>query len=187
MSNTPQEPVDPATLPDPADITEDDLPAAPPRPNSSQRRFGGTQRQIRGALTFYKICAWVTGIMLLLLVGEMVLKYGFNLEMFLGGSRTGLEDPSAVGESNMVGFYPEGEIVDGINLSLLILILHGWMYVVYLLACFRLWSLMRWNGMRLLLMAGGGVVPFLSFIVETRIHRQTLDELASNPEAVRRY
>ena len=61
------------------------------------------------------------------------------------------------------------------------------MYVVYLLACFRLWSLMRWSPVRLLAMAGGGVVPFLSFIVERKIHRSTAQELASFPKAARRY
>lgn len=187
MRHPQSEPVNPAELPDPEQITEADLPPAPPRPSGTQRRFGGTNRQIRGALTFYKICAWLTGILLLLLVAEMVLKYGFNLELFAGGTRVGLEDASAAGATNVLGFHPAGEIVDGINISLLILIVHGWMYVVYLLASFRLWSLMRWNGMRLLLMAGGGVVPFLSFIVEKQIHRQTVAEVQAHPEAVRRY
>ena len=34
---------------------------------------------------------------------------------------------------------------DGFNLSLGILVAHGWFYVVYLFSCFRIWSLMRWQ------------------------------------------
>ena len=75
----------------------------------------------------------------------------------------------------------------GVNLSLAILIAHGWMYVVYLLACFRLWSLMRWTPGRLLAMAGGGVVPFLSFVVERKVSGQVREELAQFPDAARRY
>lgn len=73
------------------------------------------------------------------------------------------------------------------NISLLILIVHGWLYVLYLLGCFRLWSMMRWGGVRLLAMAGGGVVPFLSFIVEKRVNRNVEEELAAHPEGVLRY
>ena len=39
----------------------------------------------------------------------------------------------------------------------------------------------------LIVMALGGVVPFLSFIVERRIHRETLAQLRENPQATRRY
>ena len=78
-------------------------------------------------------------------------------------------------------------VVEGINISLLVLIVHGWLYVLYLLACFRLWSMMRWGGVRLLAMAGGGVVPFLSFFVEKKVNRQAEVELATHPEAVLRY
>ena len=43
--------------------------------------------KIRGALRFYQICSVITGIGLLLLVAEMVLKYTpLHVELFLGGS-----------------------------------------------------------------------------------------------------
>lgn len=176
-------PVDPATLPDPEDITEADLPEAPPRPETqteATRRFGGTHRQITGALTFYKITAWLTGIMLLLLVAEMVLKYAFGLELFASGV---LMDNT----ENTLSFQNSDNITGAVNISLLVLIVHGWMYVIYLVACFRLWSLMRWAFPTLLAMAGGGVVPFLSFIVEMKVDKRTRQELAENPEGLRRY
>lgn len=184
--NNPQNfdaPINPDTLPDPEDITVDDVGEAPPRPDKAEaktQRFGGTEKQIRGALTFYKITAWATGIFLLLLVIEMILKYGFGLELFAGGT---LMD----GTENVLSLQHPEATIGAVNISLLILIIHGWMYVVYLIACFRLWSLMRWSGMTLLAMAGGGVVPFLSFIVESKVGQRAKQEVLANPEGLRRY
>ena len=173
-------PVDPATLPDPEDITEADLPAPPPRPGRAVRRFAGTRQQIVSADRIYKVCAYITGVMLLLLVAEMVFKYGLHQELFAGGT-------TVDGEPHGFGLAPEKSVTGGVNLSLAILIAHGWMYVVYLLACFRLWSLMRWAPGRLRAMAGGGVVPFLSFVVERKVSGQVREELAQFPDAARRY
>src|SRR5699024_12304782 len=176
MTNDQTPPADPTTLPDPEDITEADLGQAPPRPESKkQRRFGGTHRQIHGAQRLYKFTAWLTGIFLLLLVVQMIVKYGFGYEMFAGGTA---ED----GTEFIVGFYHRDAVLEGINISLLVLIVHGWLYVLYLLASFRLWSMMRWGGMRLLAMAGGGIVPFLSFIVEKQVNHQADRELREHPE-----
>jgi hypothetical protein len=36
---------------------------------------------------------------------------------------------------------------------------------------------MRWTFSRFIIIALGGVVPFLSFIVERRVHAQTVSEL----------
>lgn len=132
--------------------------------------------------------SWVTGVFLLLLVAEMVLKYApTHLEVFSGGSGGPLSLQTVVpgeGCQWFSLFVPGGmgcEIVslgDGFNISLMILIVHGWIYVIYLLACFRLWSKLRWPFGRLLAMAAGGVVPFLSFFVEHRVHRIAVDDLA---------
>ena len=43
---------------------------------------------------------------------------------------------------------------------------------MYLFSDFRLWSLMRWPFTRFIIIALGGVVPFLSFILEARIGRE---------------
>jgi integral membrane protein len=53
------------------------------------------------------------------------------------------------------------------------LIVHGWLYVVYLIADFRVWTLMRWPVTRFLFIALGGIVPFLSFYTHARILRET--------------
>ncbi len=122
--------------------------------------------QIRSSLKFYQVTAYVTGIMLLLLCIEMLLKYGFGTEIELGGAY------------GFIAFVPSGT-VQAVNLSIGILIAHGWLYVVYLMACFRLWTFMRWPFLKLALLATGGVVPFLSFIVEVIATRQISTHLAS--------
>lgn len=116
--------------------------------------------RIRGSLKFYQISSIITGILLLLLVVEMVLKYSpLGLVVELGG------------EQGFLALVPDGTAT-AINLSTGILMVHGWFYVVYLYSDFRLWSLMRWPFQRFLLIALGGVVPFLSFIVEARVARE---------------
>ena len=66
----------------------------------------------------------------------------------------------------------------GINLKVGILVVHGWLYVAYLFGDFRLWTLLRWNFFRFLIIAAGGIVPFLSFFTErhfTKVAQQQLD------------
>ncbi|MDJ1370013.1 DUF3817 domain-containing protein [Gulosibacter molinativorax] len=119
---------------------------------------------IRARLRFYKITAWITGILLLALVVEMVLKYAFHLEIEMFGP---------------FGFFAlvqEGTVT-AFNLSRWILIIHGWFYVVYLIAAYLVWLKMRWELIWLLAMAGGGVVPFLSFITESLMHKRAVREL----------
>ena len=74
--------------------------------------------RIRAYLRFYKVTSWITGILLLLLVVEMVLKYAWNLEIELGGP------------FGLLALVPDGTVT-AINLSRWILIVHGWFYVIY--------------------------------------------------------
>ena len=121
--------------------------------------------RIRGALRFYQVAAIITGVLLLLLCAEMLMKYAFGLELELGGPH------------GFLAFVPVDTAV-AVNLSTGILIAHGWFYVVYLFSDFRLWSLMRWPFWKLLLLASGGIVPFLSFFLEARIGREVTAYLA---------
>lgn len=148
----------------------------PPR----KRRFAGTKAQISSAATFYKVFAYITGVMLLLLVFEMVLKYAFGTEIIAGATM-------ADGTTKAFGFLHDGTFTGGFNISTAILIVHGWMYVIYLIADFRLWSLMRWPFSRFITIALGGVVPFLSFFMEAKVHKEVERELAEHPEAIQRY
>ncbi len=104
--------------------------------------------------------------MLLLLVAEMILKYTpLQLEIELGGP------------NGFLALVPD-KTVTAVNLSTGILIAHGWLYVLYLFSDFHLWSLLRWPFSRFIAIALGGVVPFLSFIVEHFMSRRALQEIA---------
>ncbi len=124
--------------------------------------------KIRGALRFYQVFAYITGIMLLLLCVEMIVKYGMGYQLF------------AFSNYGVFTFVPVQTAVapTGVDLSTGILIAHGWLYVVYLISDFRLWSLMRWPFTKFVMIALGGVVPFLSFFVEARITKQVKSYLA---------
>jgi integral membrane protein len=154
-------------------------------PKSAKRRFGGTPAQIQSALSFYKVLAYATGSMLLLLTLELVVRYAFNSVLIAGGANTLTGDAHGFG---LVQLQDGAAMVTGgLNVSTTVLIVHGWMYVVYLIADFRLWSLMRWPFSKFILIALGGVVPLLSFFLEGRIHKQALAELAAHPQATKRY
>lgn len=84
--------------------------------------------------------ARVTGVMLLVLCVEMVLKY-------------------VVGAGEDVLRWIEW-----------VPFAHGWIYVVYLVTVVDLWSTMRWTFGRLVTMVLAGVVPVMSFVLERRVH-----------------
>jgi integral membrane protein len=143
---------------------------------------------IRAALRFYQICSVITGVGLLLLLTEMILKYTpLHTELFAGGTGGALwfapviVGPDCLWWSKFLPMTNSCEMIstgDGANISLAILVVHGWFYVVYLISCFRVWSLMRWNFSRLVVLALGGVVPALSFFMEARVGREVKAYLA---------
>ena len=121
--------------------------------------------RIRKTVAVYKVASIITGIFLLLLCLMMVFRYGFGSDIELGGA------------SGFLGLSAK-EAITGINLSTVLLIVHGWLYVLYLACDFILWRLMRWSFARFLLIALGGVVPFLSFFFERSVPRSIEAELA---------
>lgn len=143
---------------------------------------------IRGALKFYQVASIITGVMLLLLLIEMIIKYTpIQRELYLGGSGGFLwfagviAGPDCQWWSLFAPWTNSCEMTslgDGFNLSTGILVAHGWFYVLYLFACFRVWSLMRWPFRRFLWLALGGVVPLLSFFLEVRTTREVRAYLA---------
>lgn len=126
--------------------------------------------RIRLALRLYRVTSIITGSFLLLLCLMMVFRYILGVDIELGGPFGFL-------------YLNPREQITAINLSTIILIVHGWFYVFYVLADFNLWSPMRWGPLRLLVMFSGGVIPFLSFILERRIHREVVAQLDSFPTA----
>lgn len=126
--------------------------------------------RIRTALEVYRLLAYATGTFLLILVAEIVLKYILRVEVELGG----------VG--GLLALVPAGN-VQAVNLSLIVQITHGYLYLVYLIADFVLITFLRWPITRFLLIAAGGVVPLLSFFTERRISREVRGYLAEREAA----
>ena len=147
--------------------------------------------RIPGALKFYKVMAYITGTFLLLLVAEMILKYCVDAQTWQFVMPGGMTDPvtgdfvflepgfeiEAFGPNGFLALVPS-DTTQAVNLSIGILIIHGWLYVLYLFAGFRLWSLMRWPVSKFFIIALGGVVPVLSFIVESIYAKQVVAFLA---------
>ena len=57
--------------------------------------------------------------------------------------------------------------------------LHGFVYIVYLVTVWDLWSRMRWSWGRLVTMVLAGVVPVMSFVLERRVHRDAEARIAA--------
>ena len=123
--------------------------------------------RIPGALRLYQVSSIITGVFLLLLCIEVILKFVFQYELEVGGPNGAI---ALVARDTVTAF----------NLSTAILIVHGWFYVLYLFADFRLWSLMRWPFATFLLIALGGIIPFLSFFLEVRIAKRVKAYLAAH-------
>ena len=99
-------------------------------------------RPTRAALTRYRVLAYATGVFLLLLTAEVILKYGFDTD---------------------IGSW--------------IPIVHGWLYLAYVIVAADLWFRTRLpiGGMLLVLIAG--TVPLASFAAERWVTRRVLPML----------
>lgn len=137
---------------------------------------------IRRTLAVFKVSSIVTGTFLLGLVVMMVTRYGFGRDIELGGA------------DGLLALTPRDELV-GFNLSIMLLTVHGWLYVVYLACDFVLWRVAyqgaRSNAfLRFLWIAMGGIIPFLSFFFERQVPREVeaiiahLDQQPTTQEAV---
>ena len=129
-----------------------------PRPSEIPR--------VRTTLRLYKVSSIITGSFLLLLVLMMVFRYGFGQDIELGGP------------FGFLTLTPK-EMITGINLSTIILIVHGWLYVAYLACDFVLWRLMGWSFGRFLFIALGGIIPLLSFFFEQTVPKRVNAEIAA--------
>ena len=120
------------------------------------------------SLLFYKVFAYATGTFLLLVCAEVLLRYVFGSEVVVGGAlgAVALVQPEQVAASG------------GFNLSLAVLITHGYLFIAYLVSDFVLITVMRYPITRFLLIAAGGVIPALSFIMEARVKREVRGYLA---------
>ncbi|MGB3909212.1 MAG: DUF3817 domain-containing protein [Pseudolysinimonas sp.] len=123
--------------------------------------------RIRLVLKLFRVSAIITGLFLLLLVVMMVARYGFLVD---------IEYSDAYG----FGLTPRDLIEErgSLNVSLVILTTHGWLYVLYLALDFLLWRFTRWSFGRFLFIALGGIIPLLSFFFEFSVPRWVRAELA---------
>ncbi|TFC87578.1 DUF3817 domain-containing protein [Cryobacterium sp. TMT4-31] len=126
--------------------------------------------RIPGALRLYQVSSIITGVLLLLLCAEVIAKYLFGTELEAGGP------------NGFLALVPDGTVT-AVNLSTGLLMVHGWFYVLYLFADFRIWSIMRWPFPTFLLIALGGIIPFLSFFLEAKVGQRVKAYLAANPVA----
>ena len=113
---------------------------------------------IRRTLAVFMVSSVITGIFLLGLVVMMVCRYGFGVDIELGGTSGGLG-------------LTDKDAITGVNVSILLLAVHGWLYVLYLACDFVLWRTVRWSFFQFLWIAMGGIIPFLSFYFERRVPR----------------
>jgi integral membrane protein len=121
--------------------------------------------RIRKALKVYKVSSIITGSFLLLLVTMMVLRYIFLVDIELNGP-----------EGFLALTYKENIV--GINLSIVILSVHGWLYVLYLGTDFVLWRLVGYSFGRFLFIALGGIIPLLSYFFESRVPKMVEARIA---------
>ena len=125
----------------------------PPVPSTSSPAATPAQRPVRdpekarAAVGRYRVMAWVTGVMLLVLCVEIVLRYVVQV------------GPEV---RTWIAWIPQA---------------HGFVYIVYLASVLDLWSKLRWGYGRLAAMVLGGVVPALSFFVERRVHADAVGRL----------
>ena len=126
-------------------------------PNSDQ------VKTIRGVLKYFKVTSYITGIFLVLIMILWGIRLTIQADLWLGGPdaflRLAYYSVDSSGEK--IGFP-----TSGIDITVISLIVHGWLYVAYLFGDFRLWTLMRWSFFRFLLIALGGIIPLLSFFTE---------------------
>lgn len=93
---------------------------------------------VSGALTRFRVIAYVVGVCLLLLTVGVVLRYGFG--------------------------YP--------TLSQTVSPIHGFLYMLYLVAVFDLGRRVDWSLKRMVGVMLAGTVPFLSFYAERVVTRR---------------
>lgn len=99
--------------------------------------------------TTYRVLALIVGVLLLVGTVDAILKYGFS------------EGSSA---QNL------GETLD------VVWLVHGWIYIVYVVVAFVLTQRARWTLPQFLLMMIAGLIPGLIFWVEARVARQLREQ-----------
>ncbi|MGY0018744.1 DUF3817 domain-containing protein [Streptomyces sp. cg35] len=106
----------------------------------------------KSVLTRYRIMAYVTGVLLVLLCLGMIAKYAFEMD--------GAGDVTRV-----------------------IAIAHGWLYVLYLVFAFDLGSKAKWPVGKQLWVLIAGTIPTAAFFVERKISAELDAKVADGDDA----
>lgn len=116
---------------------------------------------VLSAFRMYRAASSITGVLLILVCVEMFLKYILGVQVFAltGGALVEL-------------YHVDVPEPSGLNLSVMTLIFHGWFYVFYLWSDLYLWSKVRFGFALFIVIALGGVVPLMSFVVERYVYKK---------------
>ncbi|MFE6753297.1 DUF3817 domain-containing protein [Streptomyces sp. NPDC057684] len=107
----------------------------------------------RSVLTRYRVMAFVTGVLLVLLCLGMIAKYVLGID--------GAADVTRV-----------------------VAIAHGWLYVIYLVFAFDLGSKAKWPVGKQLWVLIAGTIPTAAFFVERKVSRELDSKVADGAPVV---
>lgn len=118
---------------------------------------------LKGALKYFKVTSYITGVFLILIMILWGIRLSIQADLWLAGPDGFLYLAYYSVDTNDVKV---GLPDTGLDLTVISLIVHGWLYVAYLFGAFRMWTLYRWKFTAFLLIALGGIIPLLSFFTE---------------------
>jgi integral membrane protein len=108
---------------------------------------------VKAALTRYRVMAWATGVLLLLLTLHVVVQ-AFQKQ------------------PGQPLFEAEGLSAVVPGAGTLIPIAHGWLYLIYVIVSLDLWFRTRLNTLRMVGVVLAGTIPFMSFVAERWVRHQ---------------
>ena len=106
---------------------------------------------LRSALTRYRVLAWVTGVFLLLLTLHVLVQW-----------RQSATEGLAFGDAPGLGRWVPGA-------QHWVPMVHGYLYLVYVIVAVDLWFRTRLPAGRMVLVVLAGTIPFMSFVAERSV------------------
>ncbi len=129
---------------------------------------------MKAALTRYRVMAYATGVLLLLLTLHVVIQV-----VQATGSGDAPWSEVFTGTFWTVTFEKSGLSAVIPGAGTLIPIAHGWLYLIYVIVSLDLWFRTRLNFPRMVGVALAGTIPFMSFVAERWVRHQLEPRLAA--------
>ena len=127
-------------------------PASPPAtPPAMPPATTDRAKSLASALTRYRVMAWTTGVLLVLLTAHVV------MQIVQHGGLSGGWGP--VFEEKGIDVVVPG-LGHGVPIA------HGWMYLIYVVVTIDLWLRTRLPAFKTALVVLAGTIPFMSFVAE---------------------